>query len=339
MTSRELVYETLEFRNTSDRIPRHLWSLPWSTSRYPEVYAHLAETMPDDIVSAPNPLKTPLPEIGDPYAAGTYVDPFGSAFENVQPGVIGEVKHPQILDDDWNDADRIRLPEEYFTLDVDAVNAFCRGTDRFVNMGACPRPFERLQFLRGSENLYMDLADPPPKFFAFLERLHDFNCRLITLWASKTDVDGVTFMDDWGAQKSLLIRPQLWAEVFKPLYRDYIDIAHKYGKKAFMHSDGNTLDIYPHLIELGLDAFNSQIFCIGVEKLRQFAGKITFWGELDRQWILPQGSTEDVRSAVRSVYDTLWRDGGCIAQCEFGPGAKPENVVECFRAWNAVREN
>ncbi len=336
MTSRELVYETLEFRNTSHRVPRHMWPLPWSTSRYPDVYRMKDELYPDDIVGAPNVLMAHLPEVGDPYAAGSYTDPFGSVFENVQPGVIGEVKSPQILDDEWEDAEKIRLPEEYFSLDIDAVNRFCDSTDKFVNAGVTPRPFERLQFLRGSENLYMDLADPPDGFFKFVKKLHDFNCRLLELWA-KTRVDALTYMDDWGAQKALLIRPQLWVEIFKPIYRDYIDIAHSNGKKVFMHSDGNTLDIYPHLIELGLDAFNSQIFCIGVDKLEQFAGKITFWGELDRQWILPYGTIQDVREGVERTYKTLWRNGGCIAQCEFGPGAKPENILECFKAWNEMR--
>ncbi len=337
MTSRELVYETLEFRNISHRVPRHMWTLPWSMSRYPEVYRFMEEQYPDDIVSAPNILKTPLHSIGDPYAAGSYTDPFGSVFENVQPGVIGEVKSPQILDDEWEDADKIRLPEEYFTLDIDAVNRFCDRTDKFVNAGAVPRPFERLQFLRGSENLYMDLADPPEGFLKFVKKLHGFNCRLLELWA-KTNVDALAYMDDWGAQKALLIRPELWVEIFKPLYKDFIDIAHSNGKKIFMHSDGNTLDIYPHLIELGLDAFNSQIFCIGVEKLEQFAGKITFWGELDRQWILPYGSVQDVREAVQKTYSTLWHNGGCIAQCEFGPGAKPENVIECFKTWDVMQK-
>ena len=335
MTSRELVYETLEFRNTAHRAPRYMWSVPWSRDRYPEAYRLKDELFPDDIINAPNVLKVPPRQIGDPYAVGSYTDPFGSVFENVQPGVLGEMKSPQILDDEWEDADKIRIPEEYLTLDIDAVNRFCDGTDKFVTSGVWPRPFERLQFLRGSENLYMDLADPPDGFFRFLKKLHDFNCRLLELWA-KTRVDTLKFMDDWGAQKSLLIRPQLWAEIFKPLYRDYIDIAHSSGKKIFMHSDGNTFDIYPHLIELGLDALHSQIFCIGVDKLEQFAGKITFWGELDRQWILPYGTTQDVREGAEKMYKTLWRNGGCIAACDFGPGAKPENVLEFYKTWDEM---
>ena len=60
-----------------------------------------------------------------------------------------------------------------------------------------------------------------------------------------------------------------------------------------MHSDGNTLLIYPKLIELGLDAFNSQIFCMGLDQLEQYRGKITFWGEIDRQYLLPFGPLEE----------------------------------------------
>lgn len=148
-------------------------------------------------------------------------------------------------------------------------------------------------------------------------------------------VDGLFLMDDWGTQRSLIINPKIWAEIFKPLYRDYIGIAKKYNKKTFMHSDGYILEIIPELIELGLDAVNAQIFCMGIDRLSEFKGKITFWGEIDRQHILPNGSEEDVSEAVRNVREKLWHNGGLIGQCEFGPGAKPENVYKVFESWKA----
>ena len=103
-----------------------------------------------------------------------------------------------------------------------------------------------------------------------------------------------------------------------------------------MHSDGNTLSIIPKLIDMGLDAINTQIFCIGVEKLKQFKGKITFWGEIDRQNLLPYASKEEIRIAVKKVYDNLYDNGYCIAQCEFGIGANPENVYEVFKTWEEL---
>ena len=103
-----------------------------------------------------------------------------------------------------------------------------------------------------------------------------------------------------------------------------------------MHSDGMNLAIHPHLVELGLDAINSQIFCIGLDRLAPFRGKISFWGEIDRQQMLPHGTPADIDAAVRRVRDTLWAGGGCIAQCEFGPGAKPENVRQVFQSWEDI---
>jgi uroporphyrinogen-III decarboxylase len=253
---------------------------------------------------------------------------------NIQRGVIGEVKEPQVRD--WHaDRERIHVPVEWQTVDTDRVNRFCGDTEAFVLSGCCPRPFEQLQFLRGTADLYMDLLARPAGFEAFLAGMHRFYCGLLELWA-RTDVDGLMFMDDWGSQQALLIDPALWRELFKPMYRDYAQIARGAGKKLFMHSDGHTLDIFPDLVELGVDAVNSQVFCMGVENLAPFAGKITFWGEIDRQHILPEASPEEVAAAVGSVHRHLWRDGGCIAQCEFGAGARPENVREVFASWDRL---
>ena len=72
-----------------------------------------------------------------------------------------------------------------------------------------------------------------------------------------------------------------------------------------MHSDGHTLRIIPKLIDLGLDAMNAQLFCMGVENLRPFRGKITFWGEIDRQHLLPYGTEEQIADADGKVCITL----------------------------------
>lgn len=89
---------------------------------------------------------------------------------------------------------------------------------------------------------------------------------------------------------------------------------------------------------LGLDAVNSQLFCMGLESLAPYKGKITFWGEIDRQQLLQEGTISDIDRAVENVYQTLWQDGGGIAQCEFGPGAKPENVYRVYQAWENIRK-
>jgi hypothetical protein len=333
MDSRTLVKQALSL-SSPRRVPRDLWTLPWAEEHYPMQLAEIRVRFPGDMAGSPGFLKEQPVTRGNQYEIGVYVDEWGCCFENRQSGVIGEVKTPLVSN--WEDLERVCPPEAFLTINRDQINAFCRHTDRFVTAGCCPRPFERLQFIRGSENLYIDLAEEPAELFALLERVHQFYLREMELWA-KTDVDGFIFMDDWGAQRSLLISPRQWRRIFKPLYQDYIDLAHRHGKFIFMHSDGYTMDIIPDLIELGLDAFNAQLFTMDIEELgRRFRGRITFWGEIDRQHLLPFGTTAEVDQAVRRVKEALYCSGGVIAQCEFGAGARPENVYQVFETWETI---
>jgi methylmalonyl-CoA mutase cobalamin-binding domain/chain len=326
-TSRELVKQAITFKSPA-RLPRQLWLLPWASKHYPEEVALIEQEFPSDIVTIPVFCSEPVPGQGNAHTVGTFVDAWGCEFENLQDGIIGEVKRPQIAD--WANTGHVRFPRERLAIDTDQISAFCRETNKYVIAGTCPRPFERLQFLRGTENLYLDLGRPPTAFRDFLTRLHEFYIEELTLWA-QTDVDALMFMDDWGSQQALLISPQLWRELFKPLYAEYVDIAHSHGKHAFMHSDGYTTDIIPDLIEIGVDVLNSQVFCMNVEKLgASFGGELCFWGEMDRQQLLPHATKEEIASAARRLVTAFHRDGGFIAMCEFGPGARPANVREFF---------
>jgi hypothetical protein len=164
--------------------------------------------------------------------------------------------------------------------------------------------------------------------------LHDFFCREMQMWAD-SEVDGVEFMDDWGSQDALLIAPEMWREIFKPLYRDYCEILHAKDKFAFFHSDGEISDIFGDLIDVGVDAVNSQLFAMNIERLaRQFRGQVTFWGEIDRQRILPFGTIEESRQAVHRVRKALdYGNGGLIAQCEWGLDAPIHKIAAIFDQW------
>ena len=331
MTSRELVTRSLEC-NRPARIPRLMGLLPWATTHYGAEVKRIQERFPDDIVGCPYFCK-PVPGSGDPYGLGTYVDEWGCTFVNCQAGIIGEVKTPLVKT--WDDLPLVKAPLNALTVDKSQVADFCKQTDRFVMAPCCPRPFERLQFLRGTENVMLDLALRQPELQVLLQQIHQFYLKEVELW-SRTDVDGIMFMDDWGSQQSLLISPILWREMFKPLYQEYIRIAQAAGKKVLMHSDGYIMDIIPDLIELGLDALNAQVFCMDLEALgSRFREQITFWGEIDRQQLLPHGSRQQIRAAVQQFNACLYHQGGVIAQLEFGPSANPDNVYTAFEAWDA----
>ena len=334
MTPKERVYACLE-KSLEGRVPRQLWSLPWAQKNHPAMLSRIEREFPNDIVACPGLYKANTKMRGDQYSVGEFTDEWGSTFVNLQEGIIGEVKKPVVAS--WDDVDSLRTPDELLTVDRNAVNDFCGATDRFVLQATCARPFERLQFLRKSENLYVDLAEDSDGLHTLIQKVHQFFMREMEAWAD-TNIDALFYMDDWGSQQTLLISPDMWRRIFKPLYKDYIDLAHAAGKKIFMHSDGCIIDIIPDLIELGLDALNSQIFCMGIENLKPYRGRMCFWGEIDRQHLLPYASTDEIKQAVREVYGNLYDNGGAIAQCEFGPGADPENVYAVFETWDELTQ-
>ncbi|MCX7044046.1 MAG: methyltransferase [Candidatus Sumerlaeota bacterium] len=338
LTSREIVSRCLKFEYP-ERMPRDLWTLPWCEEHFPEAMKEIRRRFPSDFQGAPNVYLPSSCRQGEPHAVGTFIDEWGCAFTNIQRGVIGEVKTPMIRNlSDWRNA---QPPYETLPGDVasarDTVNRACAETPKFVLAGCCPRPWERYQFLRGSANAMMDLLEGADEARQLLRRIHDFHLQELEFWVS-TDVDGIMFMDDWGSQKALLIDPALWRELFKPLYRDYCALAHERGKFAFMHSDGHIAAVYEDLIEVGVDAVNSQLFCMDMDALARVAkGRITFWGEIDRQHILPSKDSQAGRNAVRKVAARLYDpSGGVIAQFELGAGANPATAIAIFEEWECV---
>jgi len=337
-TSRELVTKCLTF-NYPERVPRDLWMLPWANDHYPDMARKIKRDFPTDFTGTEYYYSSSNRVKGDPYKSGFFTDEWGCIFKNIQDGIIGEVDVPIIQDiEDWK---LVQPPYEQLPLDkqkaYDIIKRSYDRTDKFVNANICPRPWERYQFLRGTMNALTDVLMPDLGFKDLLQKINDFYKTELDFWV-KSEVDGIMFMDDWGAQNQLLIPPELWREYFKPIYREYCEAAKAEGKFVFMHSDGYISEIYPDLIEIGVDAVNSQLFCMDMSEISRIAkGKITFWGEIDRQHILTSTDPDKGREAVREIIKHLYDpSGGIIAQFEFGLGTHPDTAYAVFDEWSEI---
>ncbi|MDP7397594.1 MAG: uroporphyrinogen decarboxylase family protein [Lentisphaeria bacterium] len=306
--------------------------------------AELRRQFPSDFGYPVNPFGPSARARGNLYLAGTSVDSWGVVRVNLQDGIIGEVHEPILPDPDHVDLEAIKPPYETFPADTDAardqVNRDCAKSDLFMfATGHNPQPWEQYQFLRGTENAMMDVMLHTDTVAKALAIIHEFYLRSLDLWLG-TDVDAITMSDDWGSQDQLLIPPALWRQLFKPLYRDYCELAHAHGKFIFFHSDGHISAVYEDLVEVGFDAVNSQLFCMDMSEVaRKAKGQLTFWGEIDRQHVLnaadPQVARDAVRDVARHLYDPA---GGIIAQLEFSLGTVPANVTAVFEEWDRIHE-
>lgn len=331
LTRRERTIAALTFASP-DRAPRHLWDDPYISLYQRDDLVAIKAKYPPDLggVSSGNTVEDHTLHAAQ---VGSYTDEWGSVWHVGEPGVIGEVKQPVLAD--WASLEHFQPPWEVLQgREPDVVNRACAADDRFMLSQATARPFERLQFLRGTEQLFMDLAYGTAELQRLVEMVHDYYLEDIRWWCA-TEVDGVFFMDDWGSNNALLINPKMWRAIFKPIYQDFCDLIHGAGKFAFMHSDGHIAAILGDLIEIGVDAINSQLFTMDIEALAaEHKGKITFWGEIDRQYVLAFGAVDDVHAAVKRVRAALDDgSGGVIAQCCWGKGAPRANIEAVFETW------
>lgn len=327
MTPREIATRALKFE-TPPRIPRSLWILPSAYLRHGEKLVDLLRRYPLDI----NPRPPVVPTLGPEHRKGTYTDEWGSTWLNLQDGIAGEVKEPAIRE--WKDLDSLKPPPVWSDAESRAFDERRRHAPDAFHYLVAGSFFERMQYLRGTENLYIDLAERPAELFRLRDILMDWLLRRVDNCLEQP-CDAVHFADDWGSQRSLLVSPKMWREFFKPCYAEIFAKVRRAGRFVFMHSDGYILDIVDDLIEVGVNALNCQVWSMGPETLGQrFRGRVAFWGELNRQKTVPHGTPQDIREAIGKMKDCLSAPtGGLIAQSEVDGLTPLENIEAILQTW------
>ena len=198
--------------------------------------------------------------------------------------------------------------------------------------------FERAWTLAGMENLLMAMAANKGFVHSLLDRILDFNLRIIEN-ACSFNVDAMMFGDDWGQQTGLIMGPKLWREFIKPRIKQMYGLVKSKGKFVFIHSCGKVDELFSELIECGLDVFNPfQPEVMDVfEMKKRYGDRLGFYGGISTQRTLPYGSVNQVRDEVIQLLKVVGKNGGYIASPAHAiPGdAKPENIsamIEVLRS-------
>jgi len=169
--------------------------------------------------------------------------------------------------------------------------------------------------LRGYAQMLTDLATEPELAEAILDIPYRYHLtaaqKLVQL-----GVDMIWVGDDVGAQRKMLISPQMWRRFLKPRLADFIAAIKGINPqlKVAYHSDGAIWPIIPDLIEIGLDVLNpiQPASMNPAEMKRKYGDRLCFWGTIDEQYTLPFGNPETVASEVRERLRTVGAGGGLI---------------------------
>lgn len=175
--------------------------------------------------------------------------------------------------------------------------------------------FERSWNLRGFENVLVDAVTEPDFFGEVLDRLMNLYLAFVD-YTVDLPIDGVLFGDDWGDQRGVILGPERWRRFLKPRWAKIYERVHKAGKVVMSHSCGSVADIIPDLAEIGLDVLEScQPEAAGMspyELKRRFGGRISFWGCLGSQSLVPFGRPDQIRAEVARLAREVGEGGGLI---------------------------
>jgi uroporphyrinogen decarboxylase len=239
-------------------------------------------------------------------------DEWGCEWVYYQEGIMGEVKGSPLAD--WGRLESYRIPplpygtpEKLAKLTADIAEQ----KTSFIGWHGAGSLFEQMQWLRGVEDLYMDIAMDSPEVYRLAERLVEEYLLPNVEAGLAAGADVIGFTDDWGSQQQLLINPEAWRRIFKPCYQRLYDRIHAGGALAWQHSDGHILEIVPDFIEIGLDVLNPQLGAMDLQAFADAAaGKVAIYGTLDYQRVLPYGTPEQVRAYVGDVTRALATPAG-----------------------------
>lgn len=243
---------------------------------------------------------------------------------------------------DWDALERYQFPDPWAPGYLDYAGALVRdyARDHIVTSYHFCCLFERGYILRGFENLLMDLMDEDERAMALLDRITDFQVELAKRYVSIGVNCGRT-VDDYGTQTSLIMSPDTWRAYIKPRLAKIVAVYRNAGLPVIHHSCGSITPIIPDLIEIGVNVLNPvQPNVMDLRELAErFGEKLTFFGGICNQKVLPFGTPEEIDANVEEVTRILGARGRYVIAPSNGIGADvpPENVEAFCRAAERCR--
>ena len=234
-----------------------------------------------------------------------YDDEWGNLWVRMVGGSVKGEIHRQAVRD-WSQL-RNLVPPAYSDpgCSKKMVELFSMPTGKFKLAGIGGWIFYNARYLRKLEIYLADLALYP-------DEIHQMNQIVASVYeqkihlAGKAGADGIMIGEDLGTKTGLLFSPDMFRTFFKSMYSEFLDIAHEYGMKVFLHSCGYNREIIPDLMDAGIDVFQfDQPALYDMPELAALMKKrkTSLWSPVDIQKILPTGDRTLIERAAKEMYN------------------------------------
>jgi uroporphyrinogen decarboxylase len=191
--------------------------------------------------------------------------------------------------------------------------------------------FETAWMLRGMEDLLVDFYNNEDIVHAICDGIGEIRVKQAVRYA-RLGVDIIRLGDDVTTQRGPMFSPELYRRFIKEPTRKIIKAAKEVNPDIliFMHCDGKVEDIVEEFIDIGVDILNPvQPECNDLEKIMKlYGGRISFWGGIGTQSVMPFGTPQEVRDSVEDTKNILGKDGGLLLA--------PTHILEPDVPWENV---
>ena len=169
--------------------------------------------------------------------------------------------------------------------------------------------------LVGMEKILIDMMMETEYVIPLFEACAEFQTQ-IGLRLIEKGVDAIWFGDDFGTQQSLIMSPETFRSQLKPIYTKMIQ-RFKEAKAdiiPILHCDGAVAMLLDDIHDIGFEVFNP--VQPGVpghlpEDMKSgFGDKFAFWGAIDQQDLLPNGTDEELEKDIIEKISILGKGGG-----------------------------
>lgn len=266
---------------------------------------------------------------------GLFKDDFGVIWN--RSGVdkdIGVIEEPLIKNFDLDRYVAPKLDEKKLRNDLERT--IQDKGDRFAVTGIGFSLFERAWSLCGMEETFIAMAAESEFLNELLDKICEYNMKVLKIML-EYPFDGIIFGDDWGQQKGLMMGAENWRKYIKPRLDRLYKMVKKEEKFVIQHSCGDIQEIFPDLIGIGLDVyqtFQPEIYDMKNVK-DEFGDDLCFWGGISTQTLLPYATPEEVRVKTAQTIEIMGKSGGYIAAPTHDlPGdIPPENILAMFHVF------
>ncbi len=203
------------------------------------------------------------------------------------------------------------------------------------------------QYLRGFEGWYIDLALRPDFIVALMQRVRDVTLQMAARFLDAVGpyIDVVATGDDIGAQRGLMVSPEMYRALIYPLQQEQFRTFRAHTEaKIFYHTCGDVYPVLEEMIQMGVEILNPvQVSAAEmgdtVRLKREFGDRLSFWGGIDTFEVLPRGTADEVRAEVDRRVRELGAGGGYVLNAvhNIQPDVPVENILAMYDHGKSMR--